>query len=334
MTLAEVAILVGGELNGPAELEISEPVSPEVKELGGIAFAESESYLEIAEQGGAVALLLPRSLRGKKPFIHVDNPRAAFFALLQRAEQPLSLNPGVHATAIVDPTATVDPSAQVGPYAVIERGARIGAGCRVYPFAYIGENCDLGAGCAIFPHAVLYTRVRLGERVIVHAGAVLGADGFGYVWDGSKRLKVPQVGAVVIESDCEIGALTAIDRATVGETRVGPGTKIDNLVQIAHNVEIGSHCAIASQVGIAGSTKVGDRVMAGGQSGSADHMVIGNDVVLTARAAVLQSIESPGEYMGFPARPSFEAKKVLLLTLKLPELFARLKKLEKRANDR
>lgn len=335
MTLAEVAALVKGDLNGPDDLEISGPVDPEAVLPGGIAFAESEGFLAKAEKGGCVALLLPRHLTSsRKPFIQVDDARVAFLALLQRADRPLPLEAGIHPTAVVSSQAKVDPTAQIGAYAVVERGAVIGPACRVYAFAYIGEECELDEGCVIYPHAVLYRKVRLAQRVIIHAGAVVGADGFGYVWDGKRRVKVPQVGSVAIGADCEIGALTAIDRAMLGETRLGQGTKIDNLVQIAHNVEIGSDCAIASQVGIAGSSKLGNRVLAGGQSGAADHMAIGDDVVLAARAGVIQDLPEPGEYMGFPARPTFEAKKILLLTLKLPDLFARLKKLEKRVEDR
>lgn len=333
VTLGEIADLVQGKLNGPRDLEISGPVAPETVSPGGIAFAESETYLAVAERGAAAALLLPRNLISDKPYIQVDEPRSAFLQLLQTADRPLPLSAGVHPSSVVDPQAIVDPGAQIGPYAVVEKGAKIAAGCKVYPFAYIGEDCELGEECMVYPHAVLYRKVKLGARVIIHAGAVIGADGFGYAWDGKHRIKVPQVGKVVIEDDCEIGALTAVDRATLGETRVGHGTKIDNLVQIAHNVELGADCAIASQVGIAGSTKIGDRVIAGGQSGAADHIVIADDVSLTARAGVIRDLEIPGEYMGFPARPSFEAKKVMLLTIKLPELFARLKKLEKRVGE-
>ena len=333
MTLGEIASLVGGTLHGPPETEISGPVAVDSKPSGGIAFAESAKYLAIAERSGAAALLLPPGLvSDAKPFIEVADARTAFFVLLSKASRPLPLGAGVHPTAVVSPNASVDATAQVGPYAVVERGALVGPNSRIFPFAYVGEDCVLDEGCTIYPHAVLYQRVRLGKRVTVHAGAVLGGDGFGYAWSGRERIKIPQVGAVVVADDCEIGALTAIDRATVGETTLGRGVKVDNLVQIAHNVTIGDDCAIASQAGIAGSAKIGNRVIAGGQVGVADHIQVADDVALAARSAVLQDIDEPGEYIGTPARPAADAKKAMLLVFKLPELFARLRKLEKRAD--
>lgn len=331
MTLGEVAELLGGELHGPADLAISGPVALDCVGPGGIAFAESPRYLSIGEQGGASALLLPANLSSTlKPYVTVADPRAAFFRLLVTAKRPLPINPGIHPTAVVDAQASVDPSAQIGAYAVIERNAKIGPGSKVFAFAYIGERCIIGDDCTIYPHAVLYQDVRLGSRVTVHAGAVLGADGFGYARDGQQRIKIPQIGSVVVEDDCEVGALTAIDRATVGETNLKRGVKIDNLVQIAHNVSIGQGSVIASQTGIAGSAKVGERVMMAGQVGIADHMTIADDVVLAARSAVLQDIDQAGEYIGTPARPSAEGKKAMLLVSKLPELFQRLRKLERR----
>lgn len=334
LTLGEIAALLSGELHGPADLPISGPVDAETTESGGIAFAESEEYLSKAEGSGASALLLPRTLTSSvKPFVQVDHVRGAFLRLLQGAVRPLPLASGVHATAVVDPLASVDKEAQVGAYAVVERGARIGKGCRIYPFAYIGEDCVLEEGCTVFPHAVLYQSVRVGKGAVIHAGTVLGADGFGYVWNGSERVKVPQVGSVEIGPGCEIGALSAVDRATMGTTIVGRGTKIDNLVQIAHNVHVGEHGAIAAQAGIAGSAKVGDRVLIGGQGGVADHIEVADDVTLGARSAALGSIEESGHYLGFPAVKSENAKRAILLVMKLPELFSRLRKLERRLGE-
>lgn len=334
MTLGEIAALVSGDLHGPADMPITGPVEAETEEPGGIAFAESEEYLEKAERSQAAALLLPRSLTSKdKPFIHVDQVRASFLRILQSAVRPLPLEQGVHPTAVVHPSAELAAGVQVGPYAVVERNAKIEQGCRIYPFAYIGEDCVLREDCVVYPHAVLYQSVELGKRTVVHAGAILGADGFGYIWTGAKRLKMPQIGSVQIGPDCEIGALTAIDRATMGQTRIGQGAKIDNLCQIAHNVHLGDHAALASQVGIAGSSTLGDRVVMGGQSGVADHIEVADDVVLAARAGAIENLEEPGEYLGFPARPMAHAKRSMLLALKLPELFSRLRRIERRLGE-
>ena len=334
MTLGEIAALVGGELHGPANLSISGPGSFDSEEADTIVFALSAEYLERAEQSAAAAFLLPLDLSSsKKPYIKVRDPKLAFMQILQKSVRPLPLSPGIHATAIVDPAATVSSHAQVGAYAIVEKGARIEAGCRIYPFAYVGEDCVLGENCTIYPHAVLYQSVRLGNDVIVHSGAVLGADGFGFVWNGTKQIKVPQIGAVCVEDDCEIGALTAIDRAMVGETRIGNDTKLDNLIQVGHNSSIGEHVVIAAQAGISGSAKIGDRVMIAGQSGVGDHVKITDDVMLAARTAAIQNIDEPGEYIGTPAQPSATGKRAMMLFAKLPELFSRLRKLEKRVGE-
>lgn len=333
LTLGEIAKSLGGELHGPADLPIAGPGALEADQPGTIIFAVSADYLAKAESSQAAAVLLPRDLNSAvKPFIQVDNPKLAFMHLLQNAVRPLPLSPGIHATAVVDPGAHVSSHAQVGAYAVVERGARIEASCRIYPFAYIGEDCELGENCIVYPHAVLYQSVRLGKNVIVHAGAILGADGFGFVWDGTKQIKVPQVGSVSIGDNCEIGAISAIDRAMVGETKIGAGTKIDNLVQIAHNASIGEHGVIAAQAGVSGSASIGDRVMIAGQVGVGDHITIASDVALAARTAAIQNIGKPGEYIGTPAQPMSEGKRTMILLGKLPELFARLKKLEKRVS--
>lgn len=335
MTLAEVHLISGGELHGPADLEVGGPVGLEEDSPGGIAFAENATYLLRAEASQAAALLLPKGLASQvKPYISVDSPRVAFFKLSEAAQLPLPLNPGVHPTAVVDPMAKVDSSAQIGAYAVVERRATIGAGARIYAFAYVGEACEVGMDCVVYPHAVLYSQVRLGARSIVHAGAVLGADGFGYANVNGSRVKVPQIGKVEVGEDCEIGALTTIDRATLGSTKIGRGTKLDNLVQVAHNVSMGEDCAIAAQSGIAGSASLGDRVLVAGQSGVADHVSIASDVVLEARSAALQHLSEPGNYIGVPAKPGSEAKRALLLVSKLPELLSRLRIVEKRLNEK
>jgi UDP-3-O-[3-hydroxymyristoyl] glucosamine N-acyltransferase len=212
---------------------------------------------------------------------------------------------------------------------VVEQGAEIGTGSRIYSFAYVGENCRLGEGCTLYPHSVLYQDVTLGARSIIHSGAVLGADGFGYAWDGSRRVKIPQVGAVVLGDEVEIGANTTIDRATAGATVVGTGTKLDNLVQVGHNCRIGEHTVVAGLSGISGSTKIGSRNTLAGQVATADHVTVCDDVTLAGRTGVTNDIKEPGAYFGFPARPLGEAMRSLVLVSRLQDLFARVRKLER-----
>ena len=185
----------------------------------------------------------------------------------------------------------------------------------------------------LYPHVILYRDVTVGERSILHSGAVLGSDGFGYVWNGRERVKVPQAGRLSIGANVEIGANTTIDRATAGSTIIGAGSKIDNQVQIGHNVSLGEHAAIAAQTGISGSTKVGDRVMMGGHVGVADHLTIVSDVVLGGSAGAASSITEPGAYLGLPARPASEAKRSMLLATKLPEMLSRIRALEKKVKE-
>lgn len=334
-TLAEIAEAVGGELHGPSDLRISRPVPAGEDDPGGITFAGTAKYLAIAVRSKVGAVLVPPALAlCVKPHIVVPDPRAAFGRLLALWERELPIASGVDPRAAVSSEAQVDPSASVGPFAVVERGAIIGPECRIYPFAYVGEDCVLGENCRVMPHAVLYQNVRLGKRVIVHAGAILGADGFGFDWDGREQVKVPQIGSVQIDNDVEIGANACIDRATAGATSIGEGTKLDNLVQIAHNVKIGRHTVIAAQAGISGSTEIGDRVTMGGSVATSHHVQIADDVVLGGRTGVTSDIDEPGQYWGTPARPIREAMRASLLVSRLPELMARIKELEKRLAER
>ncbi|MEX2242770.1 MAG: UDP-3-O-(3-hydroxymyristoyl)glucosamine N-acyltransferase [Fimbriimonadaceae bacterium] len=328
-TLGEIAALIGGELVGPADLPIARAVPAGYDDPEAVTFAESEKYLAacLASKVGAVIVKTGTPAIGR-PAIFVESPRAAFGYLLARMARPLPLAPGLHAKAIVSPDSHYDASASVGAFAVIERGAKIGADCRIYPFAYVGENCILGDGCIVFPHAVLYQDVVLGARCVVHSGAVIGADGFGFVWDGDKHTKVPQVGGVVIGDDVEIGANSCIDRATCGETTVGNGTKFDNLVQIGHNVSVGTDTVLAAQVGVGGSTTIGNKVTIGGDAVVSDHIAIADEVVLGGRSAAFQDIEEAGQYFGLPPLPIATAMRVIALQARLPELFRRLKSLE------
>jgi len=334
-TLADIAQAVGGKLGGPADHPVSRPVPADSDDPNGIAFAGSAKYLAVAMSSKVGAVLVSPDLAPcEKPHIVVDDPRMAFGRLLALWKRELPIELGIDPRAVVSPYARIDPTASIGPYAVVERGAIVGPGSRVFPFAYVGEDCVVGESCRIMPHAVLYQSVKLGARVTVHAGAILGADGFGFDWDGAQQIKVPQIGAVEVGDDVEIGANTCIDRATAGSTEIGEGTKLDNLVQIAHNVRIGRHTVIAAQAGISGSTDIGDRVTMGGSVATSHHVQIADDVVLGGRTGVTSDIDEPGQYWGMPARPIREAMRASLLASRLPELLARIKELERRLAER
>lgn len=328
-TLSEIADIVGGELNGPSDLTILRPVPAGDDDPQGITFAESIEYLSKAEKSDVAAVIVQTGLQSKiKPFISCENPRIAFGRLLALVAKDLPLEKTIHPTASVSRDADIAEGVSVGANCIIEAGARIASDVKIYPFCYIGENTVIASGVKIYPHVTIYRDVVIGERTIIHAGAVIGADGFGYFWDGSKQRKIPQVGRVIIGDDCEIGALTAIDRATAGETKIENGVKIDNLVQIGHNVEIGAHSVIAGQVGIGGSSKVGSRVVMGGQVGVGDHVQVCDDARFGGQTGIPRDINEPADYWGTPARKSNDEMRISLLVEKLPEIFKRLKRME------
>lgn len=332
-TLGQLAELLQGQLNGSADLEISGLVSAGDSDPTAITFAESEEYLAKAQSAKIAALLVSPGLSPTIPHIVVENPRLAFFLLLRLCDRPLSISAGVHPTAVIADSATIDESASIGAYAIVGENSRVGPKAVLHPHAVVGDRCVVGEGSAVFPRAVLVQDVTLGRNCIIHAGAVIGADGFGFVWDGQRRIKVPQVGGVTLGDDVEIGANTCIDRATAGQTRIGRGTKIDNLCQIGHNCEIGEDTVLAGACGISGSVKIGSRCVLGGGVGTNDHISIADDVTLGGRSGVDRDITEPGAYFGTPARPIGEAMRAFMLIPKLPEIWSRLRKLEKKVGE-
>lgn len=234
----------------------------------------------------------------------------------------------------ISESAKIADSAIVGPYVVIGENSEIGEGSMVYPFVYIGNDVKIGKNVTIHPLVYIGDDVTIGNNVIIFSGAVIGADGFGFYRTNEGYLKIPQIGGVIIEDDCEIGANATIDRATMGYTRIKKGTKLDDQVHVAHNVEIGEHTVIAGQTGIAGSTKVGNWVMMGGQVGVSDHVEIGDNVIILAKTGVSKSLLKPGIYMGFRAMERRLAQKVIVLEERLPELFERIRKLEEKVEGK
>jgi UDP-3-O-[3-hydroxymyristoyl] glucosamine N-acyltransferase len=331
-TLADFAAYVGGEVGKDLGVHLDHLTTDyEASDEHAIAFAENDKYVAQAAKVERIgAVIVPMHITEfPHSFIRHEKPRLAFLKLLQYFDQPYASQPGIHPSAVVEDGAKVDQSASIGALAYVSHTAEIGEGAIVMPFAYIGERCFVGEHTVVMPHAVLVRNVHVGDYCEIGPGCVVGHSGFGYQWDGKKQVKVPQVGGVCIGNHVDVGALTAIDRATAGQTLVHEGNKIDNLVQIAHNVELGPHGVYASGVGIAGSTKVGARAMLGGQSGYSDHLVIADGVALAGRAVGFSSISEPGVYGGAPAQPIGEHMRVVAVQKDLPNLLKRIRTLEK-----
>lgn len=329
-TLGDLAAAIGGDLTGDASIAIERPVPAGSTDPAGITFAESEKYLAKALSGEVAAIIVPSvTPEVAVAAIRHPKPRQAFGQVLAMFRRPLPLSDGVHSSAVIDPTAQVAGTAKIGPFVTIASGARVGERVQVFANAYVGENCSVGDDSVLYPGVVLYQDVLVGQACILHAGVVLGADGFGFQWTGEAHFKVPQVGRVVLGDRVEIGANSCIDRATCGDTIVADGVKIDNLVQIGHNVAIGEHTVIASQVGLSGSSSVGARVTIGGQTGVSDHVSITDDVTLGGRTGVISEIGEAGAYQGFPAVPIGQAMRSLSAQSRLHEVVARVRALEK-----
>ncbi|MFL6293646.1 MAG: UDP-3-O-(3-hydroxymyristoyl)glucosamine N-acyltransferase [Thermoanaerobaculia bacterium] len=335
--LADLAELVGGRVEGDPDRAVEAVRTLEAAGPRDLSFLNHPRYREQALASQAGALLVGAALASgdfRRPLLIVDDTAYALSLLLNRLHAPEAPEPGIHPTAVLEPGCEVDPAAHVGPYAVIGSGTRIGAGAAVHAHVVIGKGCAVGEGAVLHPHAVLYDRTEVGPGVIVHAGAVLGADGFGYATHGGVHHKVPQVGRVVLEKDVEVGANSTIDRATLGETRIGEGTKIDNLVQVGHNVQTGRHCILCGQAGIAGSTQLGSYVVLAGQAGVSGHIKLGDGAQVAAKSAALTSVEPGTQVAGIPAVELRKWRRQTVLIARLEEMSRRLRALEKRALEK
>ncbi len=334
-TTGQVAEKLAGQVVGDAKLALTGFAPADSAKKGELTFAENETYFARADQSAAAAILVagPFSSANGKTLIQVANARVAFAQVLPLFFPEPVFAPGVHPTAVVAASAQVDASAHIGPHCVVGERAKIGPGAVLQAGDFVGDDSVLGEGSRLFPNVTLYARSVLGRRVRIHAGTVVGADGFGYVMDQGEHRKVPQVGSVIIHDDVEIGSNVTIDRAALGATVIGKGTKIDNLVQIAHNVTIGEHCIIVAQVGIAGSTKIGSHTTIAGQVGITGHLRIGDNVTIAAQSGVMNHIPEGQKWMGSPAQPDRIAKRQLLAVERLPELLRRVSELEKRLGE-
>ena len=331
VTLAELACLLTGQLEGDGQTIIGGIAPLDQAQAGDLTFlAESKHTARLAASQATAVLVAPH-VSVDRPAIRVPDPYLGFIHLLEHFFPQRPPTWGIDARAVIDAEVTLGARVNIGPYAVIRRGVRLGDDVTVYPGTYIGEDCEIGAGCILYANVSLYPQVYLGQSVIIHSGAVVGADGFGFypLSDGSYR-KIPQVGRVVIGDAVEIGANTCIDRATVGDTIIETGVKLDNLVQIGHNSVVGTHAVLAGQVGLAGSVQIGAHVRMGGQVGVADHITIGDRASIAAQAGVASDIEPGATVYGTPALPGSVSKRIYFYSLKLGELFQQVKQLQQR----
>jgi UDP-3-O-[3-hydroxymyristoyl] glucosamine N-acyltransferase len=333
LTTHEIAALTQGTLIGREDVAIQDVASLERCSSSDISFLDSTKHLRKLKGTTPGALFVSAQTAGQlppmaMPLIVVKDSQGAFIQTMLRfrplaERQMIGISPHAH----VDPSARIGEGTNIHPGAYVGRDAVIGRNCDLFPHAVVREGATLGDECILHPHVVLYPGMQLGDRVIVHANAVIGADGFGYRFMNGRFEKLPHTGTVIVEDDVEIGACATIDRGMIGATRIGTGTKIDNLVMIAHNCQIGRHNAFASQVGFAGSCSTGDYVRCGGQVGIADHVNIGEKSSLGGKAGVMADLPAGGTYYGIPARPEKEAIKHHLGLMKIPEMREQLQQL-------
>jgi UDP-3-O-[3-hydroxymyristoyl] glucosamine N-acyltransferase len=353
MTLSQIAAFVGGRVEGPADLTVSGmSPSPYDATEDDIALAFEKKYLKELDSFRAKALVVPEGVRSNKPLVLVQRPNLAIYKILS-ALKPKIYGPdkGIHPTAVIDPTAEVDANVAVGPHVVIGPKTKIGAKTTIMAGTVIGGEVIIGESCFFHPGCLIGDRVKIGNRVIMQQGASIGSDGFGYVTErisnlelrmaGSSEfsrepnphLKIPQIGTVVIEDDVEIGSNSTIARATIGATVVGKGSKIDNLVMVAHNCRIGREVLLVAQVGIAGSCVINDRAILAGQVGIADHISVGEDAVLEGQAGVMKDIKDQEIQVGTPSTSVRDFFTARALERKLPKLFDEVRQLRKQVAE-
>jgi UDP-3-O-[3-hydroxymyristoyl] glucosamine N-acyltransferase len=331
-TAAELAKHLGVALVGEAQAKISGVAGPERAGAEDLIYASSAKHYETAAASAARCLIANAGVRiPGKTILESGDPKFVFAKAAEWILQRPSREAGIHRTAVVAPSAAVAASASVGPYAVIEDDVEIGSGSHIGAHCFLGRGARIGEDCVLHPRVTLYAGTQLGNRVEVHAGAVIGADGFGYVFGEGRHWKFPQIGQVQIGDDVEIGANSTIDRGSLDATHVGRDVKIDNLVQVAHNVRIGEHSIVAAQVGISGSSVLGKHVLLGGQAGIGDHCTIQDDVKIGGQAGVLngKTIRQSQTVWGTPARPLEKFKEQYAWLGRLPELFERVRALER-----
>lgn len=331
-TLLQLAAEIGATVDGDGGVVIERVATLDDADARAVTWVAGAKHMPRMTESRAAAFLtspeIPRP--DQRPALRAADVDGALVRLLSLLEPPPPrVAPGIHPTAHVAPDAIVD-GAAIGPNAFVGPGARIGRGTQLHAGVYVGANTTVGADCVIWPNVVIRERITIGDRVIIHANCTIGADGFGYIFREGRHLKVPQIGTVLIEDDVEIGANTTVDRAKTGETRIGQGTKIDNLVQIGHNVTVGRHCIIVAQCGVSGSCTFGDYVIVGGQVGVADHVKVGAGTQIAARAALFSDVPAQSKVAGAPAMDAGDFWRLVALQRRLPDMASQLRELQKR----
>jgi UDP-3-O-[3-hydroxymyristoyl] glucosamine N-acyltransferase len=329
-TVSQIAEKLRGEVLGNGEMPLTGFASADNARPGDLTFADKEEYFRAAEASAATAILVSGPFTSTtKALIRVPNARVAVARLLPVFFPPDEAPQGIHPSASIAPTAQIDPTAHIGPGCVIGARVKLGARSVLMGGNHLGRDCQIGDDVCLFPNVVVYAGSQIGNRVAIHAGTVIGSDGYGYVFDEGRHRKVLQVGNVVIHDDVEIGANSAIDRGALGSTVIGQGTKIDNLVHIAHNVVIGKHCLVMGQVGFAGSTRLGDYCVIASQSGIAGHLKLGHQATVGAKSGVMRDVPDKGVVLGIPAAPDKQAKRQFIAIQQLPDLIKRMRDMEK-----
>ena len=334
-TLGELAAAAGAEVTGDSNVAITGVAGIREAQSGDITFVSNEKYASFIASTQASAIILDPKTECHKPAMRLANPYLGYLKVVEVFARDIlpQFEGGIHESAVIAPDATIGEGVAIGPYCQVESGARIGDNTTILHGSYVGHGATLGDGCLLHPRVTVYHGCEIGDRVILHSGSIIGADGFGFAPDGGVFHKIPQIGIVVLEDDVEIGAGTTIDRASVGETKVGQGTKIDNLCQIGHNCVIGKNTVIAAQTGFAGSTIVGDNCMFGGRSGSTGHLTVGDRVQVAGVAVVACDIPSDAKVGGFPAIDLKEWRREVVHLRRLPELKDLLKEIMSRIEE-
>ncbi|HEU6449428.1 MAG TPA: UDP-3-O-(3-hydroxymyristoyl)glucosamine N-acyltransferase [Verrucomicrobiae bacterium] len=330
ITADQIAKQLGGEVLGDASIQLTGFAPADCARAGDLTFAEKDTHFAAAEQSQAAAILVSEKFApSRKVLIHVKNARIAMARILPIFFPPDEQPQGIHPSAVIDSTAKIDSTAHIGPNCVVGPRVQIGARSVLMGGNQVGRDCRIGDDACLFPNVVIYAKCQIGNRVSIHAGTVIGSDGYGYVFDEGRHRKVLQAGNVIVHDDVEIGSNTSIDRGALGSTVIGQGTKIDNLVHVAHNVVIGRHCLIMGQVGFAGSTRLGDYCVIASQSGIAGHLKLGNQSVVGAKSGVMRDIPDGETVLGYPAGPDKQFKRQVIAIQQLPDLIRRMRELEK-----
>lgn len=333
VTLKELAELVDGRIEGDPDTVITGISGVKEARKGDVTFIANAKYIALLQETLASAVVVHKNLNNNLPIpaIRVENPDMAFAKIVESAAPESSkVEIGIHPTAQIGKNVKLGKDVCIQAFAIICDGVQIGDGTTVMPGVFIGEGCQIGSNCLFEPWVAVRERVIIGNKVIIHSGTVIGSDGFGFSTVEGVHHKIPQIGTVEIQDDVEIGANVTIDRARFDKTIIGKGTKIDNLVQIAHNVVIGENSIVVAQTGISGSTVIGKNVTLAGQSGVIGHIEIGDNVIAAARAGVTKDVPSDTCVSGFPAQPHEREKKLQVHVRKLPELLATVKALEEK----